>query len=205
MNATLWDKRAQKYDDDIKQHNSVYDKTIHRTESLVDKSDVILDFGCASGEMSLDVAPYVQHVHGIDVSGWMIELANQKAQDRRVDNVSFSQTDAFDTKLEANAFSTIIAFSILHLVDDVSEVLGRLYNLLARGGLLISQTPCLGERSWLFKAMVQFAQKVGVAPPILSLTIPELKSLISRSKFEIIENKIWDEKDALQWIVARKT
>jgi hypothetical protein len=42
------------------------------------------------------------------------------------------------------------------------------------------------------------------APTIRSLTIAELESLVSNSNFEIIETKIWDEKNAVQWIVARK-
>ena len=47
-------------------------------------------------------------------------------------------------------------------------------------------------------------QKLGIAPPILSLTIAELESLVSSSDFEILETKIWDEEMAIQWIVARK-
>ena len=134
----------------------------------------------------------------------MIELANQKAHDRQVDNVVFDQIDAFDQRLIGNSFSAIIAFSIFHLLDDVPKALARLHDLLAAGGLLISQTPCLGERSWFFRSLISLFQKLGIAPPILSLTIAELESLVSSSDFEILETKIWDEKMAVQWIVARK-
>ena len=72
------------------------------------------------------------------------------------------------------------------------------------GGLLFSQTPCLGERGLLFKLFVAFAQKVKIAPPIRSLTFAELESLVSGSGFEILESEIWDEKDAVQRVVARK-
>jgi len=75
---------------------------------------------------------------------------------------------------------------------------------MAAGGLLITQTPCLGERGWFFRSLIGVAQKVGVAPYIRSLTIIELESLVSGSNFEILETKIWDEKNAIQWIVARK-
>ncbi len=204
MKATFWDKRSKKYDDDIKRHDSLYEKTIDSTKSLLTNSDVLLDFACASGEMSLDLAPHVQRVHGIDLSVNMIELANQKARDRQVDNIVFDQIDAFDQRLEGDSFSAIIAFSIFHLVDDVPKVLARLNDLLAAGGLLISQTPCLGERSWFLRSLIGLLKKLGIAPPILSLTIAELESLVSSSDFEISETKIWDEKMAVQWIVARK-
>ncbi len=204
MKATFWDKRSKRYDDNVKKHDSLYEKSIDSTKSLLTDSDVVLDFACASGEMSLDIAPHVQRVHGIDLSVKMIELANQKARDRQVHNISFDQIDAFDQRLMSNSFSGIIAFSIFHLLDDAPKVLARLHDLLAAGGLLISQTPCLGERSWFFRSFVSLVQKLGIAPPILSLTVDELESLVSSSDFEIFETKIWDEKNALQWIVARK-
>lgn len=204
MKATFWDKRSKDYDDNIKKHNSLYEKTIDGTKSLLTDSNVVLDFACASGEMSLDIAPCVQRVHGIDLSVKMIELANQKARDRQVDNINFDQIDAFDQRLVSNSFSVVIAFNIFHLLDDAPKVLTRLNDLLAAGGLLISQTPCLGERGWLFRSLISLAQKLGLAPTILSFTITELESLVSSSNFEIFETKIWDEKTVVQWIVARK-
>ncbi len=204
MKATFWDKRSKKYDDNIKKHDSIYEKTIDRTKSLLNNSDVVLDFACASGEMSLDIAPHVQRVHGIDQSIKMIELANQKARDRQVDNINFDQIDAFDQRLVSNSFSDVVAFNIFHLLNDAPKVLARLNDLLPTGGLLISQTPCLGERSWFFRSLISLAQKLRFAPTIRSLTIAELESLVSNSNFEIFETKIWDEKNAVQWIVARK-
>ena len=204
MKAKFWDRRSKKYDDDIRKHDSLYRKTTDRTRSLLNHSDVVLDFACATGEMSLDLAPHVQRVHGIDLSGKMIDLANQKARNRQIDNIRFTQGDAFDQGLAGGTFSVIIAFSIFHLLDDVPSVLARLRDLLASGGLLISQTPCLGERNWFLRLLIGLAQKVGVAPPIRSLTFAELESLVSGSGFEIVEATIWDEKSAVQWIVARK-
>ncbi len=204
MKATFWDKRSEHYEDNTTKHDSLYEKTIDRTKSLLTNSDVVLDFACASGEMSLDIARHVQRVHGIDLSVKMIELANQKARDRQVDNINFDQIDAFDQRLVSNSFSAIIAFNIFHLLDDAAKVLARLNDLLAAGGLLVSQTPCLRERSWFFRSLISLAQKLGLAPTIRSLTIAELESLVSNSNFEIFETKIWDEKNAVQWIVARK-
>ena len=204
MNAAFWDKRSMHYDENIRKHGSVYEKTIDRTKSLLANSDVVLDFACASGEMSLDIAPHVQRVHGIDVSGKMIELANKKESERQVYNIDFDQLDAFDPSLARDSFSAILAFNIFHLVDDASKVLARLHDLLVAGGLLISQTPCLGERGWLFRSLIGLAQKLGVAPAISSLTIHGLESLVCSNQFEISETKLWDEENAVQWIVARK-
>jgi len=201
---TFWDKRSKRYDDKIKKHDSLYEKTIDRTKSLLTRSGVVLDFACASGEMSIDMASHVRQVHGIDLSVKMIELATQKAHDRHVDNVAFSHMDAFDPRLAGNSFSAITAFNIFHLLDDAPSVLARLHELLKTGGLLISKTPCLGEWNRLLRVLISVAQKVGLAPTIRSFTIDQVESLVSGSNFEIFETKVWDEKNVVQWIVARK-
>lgn len=204
MKPTFWDKRAQGYDDSIMQHDSIYDKTIERTKTFLTKSDVVLDFACASGEFSLDLAPDVKKIQGIDMSAQMIAIAQQKTLDRQVENIRFDQVDVLDASLASNSFTAIIAFNIFHLLEDAPKVLTRLHDWLPTGGLLISQTPCLGERSWLFQAMIKTLLVLGVVPTILRFTITDVESLVSGSNFKIIESKLWDEKNAVQWIVAKK-
>lgn len=204
MTAAFWNKRAQKYNDAIEKHDAVYVQTIESTKSLLSTSDVVLDLGCASGEFSLDIAPRVQRVHGIDTSTNMIAIATEKANDRSVGNVTFDPTDVFDRSLDAQRYTGVLAFSVLHLVDDLRAVLGRVNELLPAGGLLISQTPCFGERGLLFKLLVGIAQKVKMAPPILNLTVPELEAEIAGADFDIAESKEWDPNNAIHWIVARK-
>ncbi len=204
MTAKFWDKRAQKYNDGIEKHDAVYMQTAESTKSLLSTSDVVLDLGCASGDFSLDIAPRVQRVRGIDTSPKMIAIATEKASERSADNVTFSPTDLFDRSLDGHGYTVVLAFNVLHLVEDVSAVLGRINRLLPTGALLISQTPCLGERGPLFRWLVGFAQKVKIAPPILSLSIHELERETAGAGFEIAESKEWDPKNAIHWIVARK-
>lgn len=202
--ATFWDKRSKQYDDAVQKHDAPFDKTIARTRALLSSRDVVLDFGCGSGEFCVELAPHVERVHGIDTSAAMIALAKEKARNRHMGNTIFDQRDLFDSSLTSRSFSSVIAFSIFHLVDDVSMVLVRLSELLETDGLLISETPCLSERNWLFRSLISLAQKVGLTPKIWSLSSDELESLVSISGFEILESEVWDEKSALRWIVAKK-
>lgn len=204
MKTPFWDKRSKAYDENIRAHDHIYVKNIEAAKRLLTSSDIVLDFACASGEMSLDIAPHVERVHGIDTSVKMIELANHKARERQVTNIVFDVIDVFDQRLPAHSFSAVIAFNIFHLLEDAPKAVARLHDLLATGGLLISQTPCLGERGWLFRSLIHLAQKLGLAPSILNLTIAELESLVAGAGFEIVESKIWDEENAVQWIGARK-
>ena len=204
MQQEFWDRRARKYNDGISRHDSIYKRTLQSTEKLLNDQDVLLDLGCASGEMSLDLAPHVAKVYGIDTSGGMIELANQKMRARDIRNIDFSHIDAFDKSLEAHSFSAITAFNVLHLVTNLSGVLDRLYCLLTPGGLLVSQTPCLRERNWIFRILVRLAQKSRLCPPILNLAFDDLPPLLIRSGFEILDSELWDESQSIQRVVARR-
>ncbi len=204
MTATFWEKRADKYDRVIQKHDAAYDRTITRAKALLSTSDVVLDVGCASGEYSLDVAPAVRRVHGIDTSANMIARARKKASDRRMENVTFGPSDVFDRSLDAHGYTAVLAFSVLHLVETTRPVLHRINELLPTAGLLISETPCMGERDLLFKLVVGLAQKVKFAPPMLSLTVLELEAEIAQAGFDIAESEVWDRARAVHWIVARK-
>lgn len=204
MQSEFWDKRAEKYDDEITRHDLQYVRTIDSTAPLLKESDVVLDLGCASGEMCIGLAAKVSRVQGIDTSSGMIELAKQKLHARDITNANFSRTDAFDADLKNSSFSVITAFNVFHLVENLPAVLDRLYGLLMPGGLLVSQTPCLLERNWILRTLVGFAQKSRLAPPIRGLAFDELASLMTQSGFDVIDNELWDEHDAIQRVVARK-
>lgn len=204
MQHEFWDRRAKKYDDEITRHGSQYTRTVQGTGPYLADSDRVLDVGCGSGEICLGLASRVEQVHGIDTSGRMIELARQKARARDIENACFSQSDAFDTSLESGSFSVITAFNVLHLVEKLPGVLARLHDLLTPAGILISQTPCLGERGWIFRSMVSLAQRFQLAPPIQSLTFRQLESLIADSGLEILVSELSEQEDAIQRVVARK-
>lgn len=201
---TFWDKRSRQYDAAVTKRDANYINIIDSTIALLSSKDVVLDFACASGEYSLDLAPCVQRVHGIDLSTRMIELANKKARERQIANVTFDSADVFDASLNRGAYSAIVAFNILHLVNDLPGVLARLHELLKTDGVLISLTPCLGEKSWLFRHMVGLAHKLGAVPSISTLTSSSLASLVAGNGFEITENRTWNKKHRAQWIVAHK-
>lgn len=204
MTAKFWDKRAEKYDGLVRKHDADYLRTIASAKSLLSTSDVVLDIGCATGEYSLDIAPFVQRVHGIDTSANMIALATKKASDRSIGNATFSAADVFDRSLAAHGYTAVLAFSVLHLVEEIRPVLGRINELLPKGEWLISQTPCLSESSFLFKWFIGVARKVKIVPPILSFTALELEATIAGEGFDIAESELWDRRKAINWIVARK-
>ena len=161
MTAKFWDRRADKYDADIRNHDTLYERTISAVAEILSSEDIVLDVGCGSGEHSVDLATTVQSVHSIDTSSRMIALARDKAIAAEVANMQFDTIDVRDRQINGNTYSAALALNVLHLVEDVEATLERLRDLLLPQGLLISQTPCLGERGWLFRLLIGLLQAVG--------------------------------------------
>ncbi|WP_425465559.1 hypothetical protein [Paenibacillus hemerocallicola] len=60
-------------------------------------------------------------------------------------------------------------------MEDEQMVLQRINELLRPGGLLISATPCVGEKL-LLKSLLWFAGKFGLTPDIRSFKIRDLRT-----------------------------
>lgn len=166
-------------------------KTINNTKKYLNKSDIVLDYGCATGTKALELAGNVKMIHSIDISSKMIELAKRKAIERKIKNVDFSQAEIFDKSFKRESFNVILAFNILHLLEENQQVVHRITELLKPGGLFISTTPCLGEKmSFLTKIQFSFfllLMKIGLFPSIRRFKFHELEDLIKTGNFQIVE------------------
>jgi 2-polyprenyl-3-methyl-5-hydroxy-6-metoxy-1,4-benzoquinol methylase len=199
----FWDQRSDKYDLNIRGEN-FFGPTIEKTRTLLNESDLVLDVGCATGEIGLEIANTVQHVHGIDTSKVMIDKAKCKAEERKINNVEFDCLDVNAQSIKRESYNKIFAFNVLHLVDNPIQAINRMSELLCENGHVVSETPCLGERGWLFRALIAVFVKVGMAPPIMGLSYRKMKQMFLENKFEIVQEEIFDDKDKVVWIVAKK-
>jgi len=104
-----------------------------------------LDFGCATGIKTLELAGDVREIQGIDISPKMVAAAKRNAVKREVQNVNFAQATIFERRFEEEAFDVILAFGILHLLKNLPQALQRINELLKPGGWFISSTACIGD------------------------------------------------------------
>ena len=165
----FWDKRSDKYDQNIR-GEKFFAATIAKTNTLLNESDVILDVGCATGEIGLEIANSVKRVHGIDTSKAMIDRAKFKAEERKSNNVEFDCLDVGAQSIVKESYDKVFAFNILHLVDNPTQAISRISELLCENGQVVSETPCLEERGWLFRVLIGAFIKIGIAPPIADLS-----------------------------------
>ena len=133
----------------------------------------------------------------------MIENANIKSESQKILNIKYTHATIFDDRLVKGSFDVILAFYILHLIKDSHRVLNRIHELLKPDGLLISTTPCMGEKPFLNAAFSVFG-KIGVIPEIKPFKKHDLENLITRANFNLIESESLYKASNQRFIVAKK-
>lgn len=205
----FWDKQAKRYDETEKQFDPVYKDINARTSKYLDPDDNVLDYGCATGNKTIELSKKVKHIHGIDISGEMVNIANRKKDELTILNASFSQGTIYSTDLKGSSFDKIIAFGIIQLLEDYENVIRRIYELLKPGGLFISTTGCF-KNKMAFKNSMEFKvtlllKSLGIFPLHLNMfKIEDVQNLIAGQNFNIIEaEKIFSGISSV-YIVAKK-
>lgn len=130
-----------------------------------------------------------------------------------IENIGYTQTTIFDEKYQKESFNVILAFNILHLPEDAHNDIQRTSELLIPGGILVSTTPCLGQKCTSFfwriplfslRILLFLANKVRITPYVRFLKISELEEFITRENFQIVETEILSESPPHYFIAARK-
>lgn len=201
----FWEKSARKYDRDIKKGPN-YAARIERCATWLGTEANVLDAGCASGHITLDLAPHVRHILGVDIAQTHIDLASERAASKGLANAEFVCAPMDDPRFDEleHTIDGITCFSLLHLVDNPHATLRRFYRLLRPGGQLIIEAPCLSDYSFAIRWLIVVMQWVGKAPPIVNFTLPELETMIRKAGFAIVESKVYNPKSGQQAILARK-
>jgi len=174
-----------------------------RTRAHLSTEDRVLEVGCGTGSTAVLLAPSVAHITASDVSEAMLEIGRGRARDAGVENVEFKKVALPDTPLEASAFDAVLAFNALHLVRDLPAVLRSLHAALEPGGLLISKTVCLAERTRLWALPLYLLRLIGKAPYVNLLTFEDVERAMVDAGFEIAETGLYPAPHS-RFVVARR-
>ena len=68
----FWNKQAKKYDYNERLFEPVFKEVISKTKEYLNTSDEVMDFGCATGTKTLELAGATKQILGIDISDEMI-------------------------------------------------------------------------------------------------------------------------------------
>jgi 2-polyprenyl-3-methyl-5-hydroxy-6-metoxy-1,4-benzoquinol methylase len=208
---TFWDKQAKRFAESEKHADPETVELIARTKEFIKADYNVLDFGCATGTKTLKLAGSAGHIHGIDFSEAMIaEALNNKNNELNATNVSFSQGTIFSSELENGSFDTILAFVIIHLLEEDEKAVSRIHELLKSGGLFISATTCFREKMSFNTRMqvifILFMKRFSLFPLHLNrYTTAGLEQMIKNQDFRIIRNEsLFYNGMTISFIVAEK-
>lgn len=199
----FWNKRARRYDRKLYKGPN-YAARLERAAAAFGENANVLDVGCATGEITLDLAQHAGHVLGIDHADKMAEAGNAKAKERGISNCRFEPWDAHDANLAAGSFDAITNYSLLHLVDDPRATIDRFHELLRPGGHLLTEAPLLGDWNLVWRGLLKLLVGFRVCPRIGALTLAGLEGMIWDAGFEILDSKVYNPKSGMHCILARK-
>lgn len=79
---------AIKYDNEHEKFRNFEDETIQIVQMLgVTPNDTVLDFGCGTGGIALNLAKYSRKVIGVDISRQMLDILANKAKEKNINNI----------------------------------------------------------------------------------------------------------------------
>lgn len=199
----FWDRIAPRYAKKSISDPVAYEEKLSCVRRLLTPTDHILEIGCGTGGTALRLASNVSQITATDVSRRMIEIARSKLILEGVSNIAFQRADAADL-VAGHPIDAICAFSLLHLVDDIGEVLKCAHQQLKPGGLLISKTVCLGDGALLIRTFVRLLTAMGLAPRVNALSRGELIQHLEDAGFEIEAVSHFGQQHTNPFIIARK-
>jgi ubiquinone/menaquinone biosynthesis C-methylase UbiE len=200
----FWDLISARYAASPISDITAYKTKIETIKAYLSPEDVVLDIGCGTGTQCGDLAADVKQVTGIDISGKLLAIAEQRKAERKLDNVEFIKTSLYDERFKPDSFDIVMAFYVLHFFEDLDAVVERIHALLKPWGLFISETACLGEKDQITARLVRFAGQLGLLPKINLLTTRRLEQAMEQADFMLVDKVRFSESNAEYTLFARK-
>ena len=151
--------------------------------------DRVLEFGTATGNLTIEAAKRCQHAYGVDVSLAMLEYARVKAERAGVDNATFVHAGFLSYKHAAPPVDFVVTKFTLHHLSDFWK---------AKALLNIASSLKVGGRLYMQDVIFSFEPRE--AEREVKAWIQEVTgySGFSRAEFEA---HIRDEFSTFDWIV----
>ena len=201
--SKFWDKIAERYAQRPVADEATYQKKLVVTREYFRPDMEVLEFGCGTGSTAIAQAPYVKHIRAIDISSKMIEIAQRKATEAKIENVTFECATLDDLTVPGETYDAVMGHSILHLLENKDEAIAKVYRMLKPGGVFASNTACIGDFLKLFKVIAPIGQFFGLLPLVKVFTSQELVHSLTAAGFDI-DYQWQSAKGKAVFIVAKK-
>ncbi|MDA9981968.1 class I SAM-dependent methyltransferase [Gammaproteobacteria bacterium] len=204
QSTKFWDKIAERYSKRPVADEAAYQKKLQVTREYFQPDMEVLEFGCGTGSTAIAHAPYVKHIHAIDISSKMIEIAQGKADAEKVTNVTFERSTIDNFSVSNQTLDAVLALSILHLLENKEDVIAKVHRMVKPGGIFVTSTACLGDTMMKYiKLIAPIGEILGIMPVVKIFTTKELEDSLTDAGFQI--DYEWQPgRDKAVFIVAKK-
>lgn len=207
--AAFWDRIAERYAARPLADEAAYETTLARVRAHLKPADMVLELGCGTGTTALRLADAAAGITATDLAPAMIAIARERAAGAAPGNVTFAVAGLAEA-CTGPPHDVVMAFNLLHLVEDLDAALAAIHGAVAPGGLFLSKTPCLAARdiSARYRIVLALAlpvmQALGRAPALARVSVADLERRIAAAGFEIVETGTYPIMPPARFIVARK-
>lgn len=109
----------------------------------LNKRDVLMDFGCGTGLVSLALEPHVDAIVGVDSSSGMLGVFNNKIKHYAINSISTALVDTDKADLPSGPFNCIVSSMTMHHIKDIPLLLKKFHAVLdKKGKLFIADLDC---------------------------------------------------------------
>ena len=185
QSSRFWDKIAERYSKRPVANEAAYQKKLQITHDYLQPEMEVLELGCGAGSTAITHAPYVNHIHAIDISTKMIDIAQGKADAKNIENVTFEQSTIDELCVASQTMDAVLGLSILHLLDNQEEVIAKVHKMLKPGGIFVTSTACIGDTMKFLKVIAPVGKFFGLMPLVKVFTTQELEDSLTDAGFEI--------------------
>ncbi len=133
----IWENMAQNYDrqDRIEVANIITEEIINHLDNTRDKR--LLDFGCGTGLVGLNLINYFSEVILGDTSKSMLDIVDKKIKDGNIKRAKTLFLNLDNETISNFKIDYIIVSQVLLHIPDTKEILKSLYHLLNNNGRLL--------------------------------------------------------------------
>lgn len=132
-------ERALVYDDKMQEIRNYKERTKQIVEMLsINKSSRVIELGSGTGTVSIEIAKVCEKVYAIDISRPMLEIAQKKAVQEKVNNIEFINSGFLSYEHQDEPVDYVISIGAFHHLSDFWKAIAllRMNRLLKKNGLL---------------------------------------------------------------------
>jgi ubiquinone/menaquinone biosynthesis C-methylase UbiE len=107
------------------------------TDEIVLTSNMdVLDFGCGTGLLTLQLQPIVHSLTGVDSSHGMIDVLKAKIDRQNLPNIKTQYLDTEKGDILEGTYHLIVSGMTLHHIKEIRPLLDQFYRILTPSGYL---------------------------------------------------------------------